>query len=403
MPAYVGTGIYGNAVGVTTPLAFKLSLAAGLTKTTTPLVIRPGLFYAGNANIIGGTGGMAYSVIAFEGATQRSASAGAVLGGNDGTIASLATTAAPGSNSRIDIVYWWNREFTLDGVDSVPVIGVVQGTAAAVPVAPSLAAFPGAIEIGRATVAAGAVATNGAGVTITQTSPFTSSDSGKVPFRNTTEMNLWTTALTDQLALDLSSQITLRWNGSAWAAVVGGGTVPITATTLLGAGGTRAIDADGAISFSGAVTSVGATLGTVAALAVFKKIVAVIEYQGSTAGSHTWQLALAGTPNATASSYLTKAFTDSGTQTLATGTSFTHGYTGSRRNRTRTIELFRLANAEKTRFVDGGVDDDDGASIVQMIQSVGNHTQTVAYDGVLFTLTGLATLSGGRIRFYGHI
>jgi len=199
--------------------------------------------------------------------------------------------------------------------------------------------------------------------------------------------------------------ITYRWNGSAWVAMTVGGVVPIVATTLLGAGGTRAIDADGAISFSGAVTSVGATLGTTAALALFKRIIVSLEYQGSTAGSQTWQLTLAGTPNATASSYNNRSFIGDGTGAvaLATGTSFTRGHAGVRRNADRVIVLSRLANAEMTRFNETGTDDDAGASMIPVTQNTGNHNQTVAYNGVLFTLTGLATLSGGRMRFYGQI
>lgn len=217
MTAFKGLGTYGNAVGVVTPLDHKLADAGLLVKTTTALGVRPGVFYGGNASLISGTAGMAYSVAAYACATQRSASAGAVLGGNDGAL-SVATTAAPGSNSRIDIIYHWHREYSLDGVDSNPVIAVIQGTAAAVPTAPSLAAFPGAIEIGRATVSAGATATNGGGVVITQTAPFTSVDGAKIPFRTTTEMNLWTTALSDQKALDLSTLVTYRFDGSNWKA-----------------------------------------------------------------------------------------------------------------------------------------------------------------------------------------
>jgi len=247
MTAFKGHGTYGNSVGVETPLDFKLNNAAVLVKTTTALGVRPGVFYAGNASLVSGTAGMAYSVAAYQCATQRSASAGAVLGGNDGAL-SVATTAAPGSNSRIDIIYHWHREYSLDGVDSNPVIGVIQGTAAAVPTAPSLAAFPGAIEIGRATVSAGATATNGGGVVITQTAPFTSVDGGKVAFRSTTEMNLWTTVLTDQRALDLSTMREYRWSGSAWRSF--GALAVVVPTSVVG--GT--IQPGGSVTFTGVAT-----------------------------------------------------------------------------------------------------------------------------------------------------
>jgi hypothetical protein len=233
MTAFKGLGTYGDAVGVVTPLDHKLAQAAQVTKTTTPLVIRPGLFYAGATTIVSGTAGMSYSVAAYQLVTQRSAGAGVVFGGNDGAL-SVATTAAPGSNSRIDVVYHWHREFALDGVNSNPVIGVVQGTAAASPTVPSLAAFPGAIELARITVNAAATATNGAGVTITQFAPFTSVDGGAVSFRNKTALDLWATAITGQEATDISTEIVYRWTGSEWVGA-GGRWVPCDATSVVGA------------------------------------------------------------------------------------------------------------------------------------------------------------------------
>lgn len=214
MTAFKGLGTYGDAVGVVTPLDHKLAQAAQVAKTTTPLVVRPGLFYSGATTIVSGTAGMAYSVAAYQCVTQRSAGAGVVFGGNDGTL-SVPTTAAPGSNSRIDVVYHWHKEFSLDGGDSNPVIGVVQGTAAASPTVPSLAAFPGAIELARITVPAGVTATN-SGTTISQVAPFTTVDGGRVPFRNKTAMDLWTTAVTLQRAYAIDTGIEYLWDGTAW-------------------------------------------------------------------------------------------------------------------------------------------------------------------------------------------
>lgn len=214
MTAIKGLGTYGNAAGVVTPLDHKMAQSGLIVKTTTLGVIRPGLFYNGTSTIVSGKANMSYDVAAFNCATQRSAAAGVVLGGNDGTL-NVVTTAAPGSNSRYDVVYFWPREYSLDGTDSTPVIGVVQGTAAASPTVPSLAAFPGAIELARILVPAGVTATN-TGTTITQTAPFTTTDGGEVPFRNTTEMDAWTTALQDQRALDLATGIPYRYVSSAW-------------------------------------------------------------------------------------------------------------------------------------------------------------------------------------------
>lgn len=216
MTAYKSLGTYGNAVGVVTPLDHKLSLAGEVVKIGLN-TIRTGLFWGGTATIVSGTAGMSYSVAAYECAMQRSAAAGATFGGNDGTL-SVATTAAPGSNSRIDIIYHWPREYSLDGVDSNPVIGVIQGTAAAVPTAPSLAAFPGAIELGRATVGAGITATTSA--TITQTAVFTAMAGGVIPFRTSTERDA-ATVLESQLGWLIDTDRFQVYTGAAWVNVSG--------------------------------------------------------------------------------------------------------------------------------------------------------------------------------------
>lgn len=180
-----GLGVTGDGAGVVTPLDHKLAQAGLVTKRGAGSnLVRSGVFFDTTVNLVTGRANMAYDVAAFTAVLSRGAAAGAVLLSNDGTV-TVSTTPAPGSNSRIDIVYAWQREFSLDGVDSNPVIGVVQGTAAAVPVAPSLAAFPGAIELARITVPAGITATTSA--TITQTSRFTAAAGGVLYFRNNAE------------------------------------------------------------------------------------------------------------------------------------------------------------------------------------------------------------------------
>lgn len=242
-----GEGLYGNGAGVVTPLDHRMAQITGFTKTTTPNLIRPGLLYNGTATIVSGTSGMSYDVAPFSAVSTRGATQGAVPFAND-AIANVVTTAAPGSNSRYDVVYAWPRDYAIDGVDSVPVLGVEQGTAAASPTVPSLSAYPGAIELARILVPAGVTGTD-SGTTITQTSPFTSVDGGLVPFRTTTEMNLWTTALTGQLALDLSDGATYRWDGSAWAVPPVQGQVP--SSVVVGSGSVSVAD-DGTVEFTGA-------------------------------------------------------------------------------------------------------------------------------------------------------
>lgn len=214
MTAYPGLGVTGNGVGVVTPTAHKLAQSGLIVKTGGAAnAIRAGVFYGGTDAIVSGTGTMSYNVGAFTAALSRGGSSGTVLLANDGTV-NIATTAAPGSNSRIDTVYVWQREFSLDGTDSNPVIGVAQGTAAASPTAPSLAAFPGALALANITVPAGVTATN-TGTTIAQVAPFTATAGGIIAFRTTTERDAATVGL-NQKCVVLSNGAEYQKTASGW-------------------------------------------------------------------------------------------------------------------------------------------------------------------------------------------
>lgn len=213
MTATHGEGVYGNGAGVTTPLDHKMAQLGHVVKTAAN-TIRAGLFWDGSATIVSGKANMSYDVRALTAVLSRGASAGAVFLSND-AVYNVVTTAAPGSNSRYDVVYLWQREYSLDGTNSDPVIGVTQGTAAASPTVPSLASFPGAIELARILVPSGVTATN-SGTTITQTAPFTATSGGVIPFRNTTERDAGT-FVESQLGWLIDTDVIQQYSGSAWA------------------------------------------------------------------------------------------------------------------------------------------------------------------------------------------
>jgi hypothetical protein len=214
MTASKPLGTYGDGAGTVTPLDHKLAQSGLMAKTSTVNLVRTGVFYNGTSTIVSGTANMSYDVAAFTAALTRGATAGTVLLANDATY-NVVTTAAPGSNSRYDVVYVWAREFTLDGTDSNPVIGVVQGVAAASPTVPSLAAYPGALELARIIVPAGVTATN-SGTTITQKAPFTAAAGGVLPFRTTTEQGEGTFN-EGQLGWLIDSNTIEAYTGSAWS------------------------------------------------------------------------------------------------------------------------------------------------------------------------------------------
>lgn len=222
MSATHGEGAYGNATGVTTPTDHKMAQVSDFVKTGVN-TIRPGLLWDGNATVITGKANMSYDVRAFSIVTQRSATSGVMKWANDATV-NVVTTAAPGSNSRYDVVYAWHREYSIDGVDSNPVIGVIQGTSAASPTVPALTSFPGGVELARILVPAGVTATN-SGTTITQTAPFTAASGGVVELRNITERDAWTTALDGQLCHVIATEQMFAWLANAttphWQLVAG--------------------------------------------------------------------------------------------------------------------------------------------------------------------------------------
>lgn len=138
--------------------------------------------------IVTGTTSMAYLVKTRVGfVTQRQDDGGVELVANN-AVTSVATTAAPGSNSRIDVI-WIKCQFDVYGDSGLyaPTFGVTQGTADASPDVPSIPA--GATALAQAEVTSTDTTTET--VVITQVAPFTAMAGGVVPVRNATELAAW--------------------------------------------------------------------------------------------------------------------------------------------------------------------------------------------------------------------
>jgi hypothetical protein len=160
---------------------------------------------------------MNVSVARFQGAAVRDG--GIILLANDGA-ANVLLDAAPGANSRIDVIY--SKQNDASGTVTVPdanntaLLTFVKGTAGAVPVKPTLPV--GALELATVLIPSGATATNSAGVVITQTAQFTASSGGTVSVRNLAERNAgsW---VKSQTVLDLATDIIwFRSSTSTWRA-----------------------------------------------------------------------------------------------------------------------------------------------------------------------------------------
>lgn len=160
-------------------------ILAGLVARSAAGVPRLGILPAHTSPLVTGTAGMAYSVAAFQAVTSRSG-LGVELVANDGAT-SVATTAAPGSNSRIDVIWVRCRFATYsDGINTAE-FGVTQGAAALTPLKPAIPS--GALELATAVVLSTTTATST--TVITQTYLYTAAEGGTVLVRNSNELAAW--------------------------------------------------------------------------------------------------------------------------------------------------------------------------------------------------------------------
>ena len=144
------------------------------------------------ANLVTGTAGWAYSVDAALFATTRGVADGIHLFGNDGPL-SVATVAAPGTGSRIDIIYALQPSNTENAdANSVPVVLCVNGNATTgTPVPPAIPA--GGYELARNTISSTATSTSSSGNALTQSWRYTGLRGAPIFVRNQAERDELTT------------------------------------------------------------------------------------------------------------------------------------------------------------------------------------------------------------------
>lgn len=203
----------------TTPINARLAQAGLIADDgASALSIRQGVFYDGQGNVVSGntdTGTMSYSVRACQFVLYLLgvASSGAVTAVND-AVFKATTTAAPGSNSRIDVIWVRQHAVASDGgpdANNILEIGVTQGTPAASPTVPVIPT--GAMALAQAIMPAGATSTNA--LTITQTHGWTTTHGSAIPVRNVTERNALT-PFDSMSAYRLDLHTIERYNGTAW-------------------------------------------------------------------------------------------------------------------------------------------------------------------------------------------
>jgi len=203
-------------------------------------VPRSGVTSPAGSPLVTATASMAVNVARFQGVAVRDA--GVVLLANDGPV-SVPIAAAPGANSRIDVIYAKQNDssstVTVPDANDLPVFGVLQGTPAAIPVRNPAGLPAGALEIGTIQIPSTATATNSSGVVITQSAQFTAAAGGIVPVRTASELS--GLPLKDGLYADvLDTNALMRCDGAAWnAAGIGQWTAytPTLTNIVVGTGG----------------------------------------------------------------------------------------------------------------------------------------------------------------------
>lgn len=210
------------------PVADERRIYAGLFARNADGTVRPGILPGQPGSLISGRAEMAYDIAPFVAVTSRSTT-GAELVAND-AVTRVATTAAPGANSRIDVL-WVRPMFPLFGdAASDPVLGVTQGAAAAIPTKPSIPA--GALELGTAVITSSTTQTSTA--VFASTHPYTATAGGVVLFRNATEMTGWAAA-EGSLARDLTSGDLYRRVSNSWVSQEAGRRLLIPSSVTGGA------------------------------------------------------------------------------------------------------------------------------------------------------------------------
>ena len=186
-----------------------------------PLDVRPGIMYApGNPGLVTGdtsTGPWRYTVAPGSFVTTKGNLDGPHLSTNDGNTL-VPTIVPPGSNSRYDVIYAMQLDadatISPDG-STAPLLGVVNGAAAA---SPSIPAAPaGAVVLATALILSTAIGgTSGVGVTLnTLVSRFTTTRNDPIPVRNATE-RAEVTPYDGLQVYRLDTHVVEAYNGTAW-------------------------------------------------------------------------------------------------------------------------------------------------------------------------------------------
>lgn len=263
----------------TTPLDARLMNMAGIVQSSdgTP---RIGVLGGAVTTLVTALATMNVAVAAAEFATSKSKADGVAIFTNDGTV-NVAITAAPASNSRIDVIWVKHNDDTTGDANALPVFGVTAGVAAASPTKPAIPT--GALELATLRVYAGTTAANGGANTLVNTFAMTVARGGIVPFRTEADLVAWTTAADGQYAVDLATGALFRRRSGAWVSGAGA-SFPAVAAQDNGTGTATVAGTPGALTGVSASVSVDTPVACRAKISVMFRMSMNAAGSGATVG-----------------------------------------------------------------------------------------------------------------------
>ncbi|MEW9874042.1 hypothetical protein [Arthrobacter sp. HS15c] len=210
-----GPGVAPIAGVGTTTVEHRLQLA-GLYAENAPGVPRSGVLGQATDQLVIGKADMSYDVSPAALVISRTAAEGVYTPTLTGTT-NVATGAAPGTNSRWDLIYVKQNDQAKGDADNDAVIGVQQGTAGASPTKPTGSLPAGAYVIAEARIFAGTTGTSGGSNTITQVWRHTAARGAAFTIRNSTERAEITSPAQGQEIDRRDTGRREKWNGTRWA------------------------------------------------------------------------------------------------------------------------------------------------------------------------------------------
>lgn len=215
----------------------------------------------GFPSIVTTTAGMTVNVAAAAFVSTRGVADGVNRETNDGTVA-VTIPAAPGSNSRFDLISVKHNDADAGDGSSLPVFVVTSGSAAASPTVP--ATPTGCEPLATLRIYSGTVATNGGSNVLTNVYRMTAMSGGVVPFRTIAERDLWTSPAPcdGQLAYCIAEDATFEYvDGTVgWVHLLGKPIVStITFTGIYSGASARVTELGGRVFLEGSLAATSAT------------------------------------------------------------------------------------------------------------------------------------------------